>query len=119
MLLIVEERGKSSGERCRRDTRELHPLRPAALTGGDGHGASRQAKGFGEGSDQCLVRRTIDGSGGKLHDQLAVTHATDPRTTRAGRDTHQATGTCGGWDEGGHGECTMHYAQCRRHTQTD
>jgi hypothetical protein len=42
MLLIVEERRKSSGERCRRHTREVDPLRPAALTGGDGHGASRK-----------------------------------------------------------------------------
>jgi hypothetical protein len=68
MLLIVEERGKSSGERCRSDARELDPLRPAALTGGDGHSASRKTKGFGQGSDQRLVRRTIHGRGRKLHD---------------------------------------------------
>jgi hypothetical protein len=115
MLLFVEDRGKAHGERCRRDTRELHALRPAALTGGDGDGASREGEGVGESSDQRLIGRTIDWRGGELHHQVPFTHASDCRATRARCDADLADSAGGGWEEGGHGnaQCTMqNYAEC-------
>jgi hypothetical protein len=113
MLLFVEQRGELRGERLRPDTRELHPLGPAALTGNDGNGACGDAEGVGEGSDQRVVGRTIDRRYGELDDQLTVTHAGDRRTARARGDAHLAAGAGRGWDEGGHGnaQCRMHNAE--------
>ena len=101
MLLFVEQRGELRGERRRRDTRELHPLGPAALTGNDGNGACGDAEGVGEGSDQRVVGRTIDRRGGELDDQLTVTHAGDRRTARARGDAHLTFGTVKRWQEKG------------------
>ncbi len=107
MPLFVEECGKSRGERCRRDGREFNALRPAALTGSDGDGASGEAEGVGESSDQGLIRRPIDWRRGELHHQLPVTDANDRGATRAWGDAEVAAGTVGGWEKGGHEQCTL------------
>jgi hypothetical protein len=96
MPLSVEDCGKSRGERCRCDPGELHALRPAALTGGDGDGACWNGERVGERSDERLIRRTVYWRSRQLDDQLPLTHTRNLRAPRAWGDTYLAGGAVRG-----------------------